>query len=242
MSAPWHPLPWDSEFFGFPIGRVALDGLDAAAIAQVDAEAREQGIVCLFGSHDASEHGTSDRVQSLGYRFVEAATMFSLAQREPEIPRPEGISVRLGTEDDLPALSEVVALLAPWSRFAVDPRFGPEAALRMQSAFVERAARCRTGEFELLLAEDEGGIVAFITRATHPEPVIDTVGTLARGSGAARYLVQATRPWAGDRALLGGPIAARNVHALRYVANCGYRVAWVRYLYHRWLDDQGQGR
>ena len=39
-----------------------------------------------------------------------------------------------------------------------------------------------------------------------------------------------------DEALLGGPIAARNVPALRYVSHCFYRVCEVRYLYHRWLD------
>ena len=45
------------------------------------------------------------------------------------------------------------------------------------------------------------------------------------------------RAWAGEQPLLGGPIAARNVNALRYVSHCGYRVSSVRYLYHRWFDD-----
>ncbi|MEY2458765.1 MAG: hypothetical protein QOG30_595, partial [Acidimicrobiaceae bacterium] len=53
----------------------------------------------------------------------------------------------------------------------------------------------------------------------------------------ARQLIEDARRWAGDRPLLGGPIAARNINALRYVSHCGYRVAEVRYLYHRWIDD-----
>ncbi len=70
-----------------------------------------------------------------------------------------------------------------------------------------------------------------------PTPRVDAVGTTRRGSGAARYLVQEARAWAGDQALLGGPIAARNVPALRYVSHCSYRVCKVEYLYHRWLDE-----
>ncbi len=36
---------------------------------------------------------------------------------------------------------------------------------------------------------------------------------------------------------LGGPIAARNIAALRFVDACHYRVTRIRYLFHRWLDE-----
>lgn len=239
MSGPWEHLAWDSEFFGVTIGRVDLDGLTTDEILAVEAEAKERGVQCLYGSLDPEPAQPTLEVQRLGYRFVEGATLFSLRTSEPLIPRPDGVSFREGTVDDLPALADTVARLAPWSRYAVDPRFGLEAAERLQARWIERAAECTTGERALLVAEDDTGIIAFITRASDPEPVVDTVGTSARGSGAARYLIQEAREWAGDRDLYGGPIAARNVSALRYVSHCGYRVARVRYLYHRWLDEDG---
>lgn len=241
MTERWERLPWDSEFFGIPIGRVDLDGLDLDDVAAVEADAREQGVLCLYGSMTPEPEAPTVAVQRLGYRFVEGATLFSLRTSEPVIPQPDGVSVREGTVDDLPALADTVAQLAAWSRYAVDPRFGPEAAERLQARWIERAAECTTGERALLVAEDDSGIIAFITRASDPEPVVDTVGTSSRGSGAARYLIQVAREWAGDRALYGGPIAARNVSALRYVSHCGYRVARVRYLYHRWLDEEVGG-
>lgn len=238
MTAAWESLPWDSEFFGVPIGRVDLDRVPVEDLATMEAEARDAGVLCLYGSLAPEPDAPTLDVQRQGYRFVEAATLFSLRTTEPLIPRPEGIEVREGTVADLPALADTVARLAPWSRYAVDPRFGLEAAERLQARWIERAAECTTGERALLVAEDDSGIIAFITRASDPEPVVDTVGTSSRGSGAARYLIQQARDWAGDRALYGGPIAARNVAALRYVSHCGYRVARVRYLYHRWLDEE----
>jgi len=237
VSLTWAPLPWDSEFFDLPIGKVDLAGADLASIAAAEAEARDQGIVCLYGTLDPVEAQTTVLVQQAGYRFVDAATTFSLRLDEPAIPQPAGVDVRLGSPADLPEMADMVAKLSDWSRYAVDPRFGREAARRMQDAWLERAAACTTGEFALLVAEDDSGIIAFITRALEPEPVVDTVGTTAQGSGAARYLIEVARAWAGDRPLLGGPIAARNVSALRYVSHCGYRVQRVRYLYHRWLDE-----
>lgn len=241
MTLSWQPLPWDTEFFGFPIGKVDLDGADPAALAVVEREAAAAGIACLYGTLDPIDTLAAYQVQQAGYRFVEAATTFSLRLDEPPIPRPPGIEVRLATPADLPALAPMVDSLAAWSRFAVDPRFGPDAALRMQRAWAERATSDTTGEYSLVLAEDEGGPFAFITRTIHPTPRVDGVGTTAHGSGAARYLIEDARAWAGDQPLLGGPIAARNVSALRYVSHCNYRVSQVRYVYHRWLDEDPGG-
>lgn len=238
MSIELNVLPWDSDFFGFPIGSADLDGATSDDLAQLEDQARAAGVACVYGTLDPIDAPLTLEVQRQGWRFVEASTMFSLRPDEPPIAKPPGMVFRRGTPDDLPHMEAVVAKLAAWSRYAVDPRFGPEAALRLQRAWIERAAACETDEFSLVVAEDRSDVVAFISRARHPDPVVDTVGTTARGSGAARYLIEDARAWAGSgQVLLGGPIAARNVAALRYVSHCGYRVQWVRYRYHRWLDE-----
>jgi hypothetical protein len=231
------PLAWDTEFFGHPIGKVDLDGAGVEQLATIETLARSAGLACLYGSLDPADAQATMLVQEHGYRFVDAATTFSLRLDEPPIPAPEGIVVRIASARDLASLHDASDALASWSRFAVDPRFGLDAARRLQWALIERAARCDTVEYELVLAELAGEVLAFITRCTSPQPRVDSVWTAARGSGAARYLIEDARHWAGDQPLLGGPIAARNVHALRYVSHCGYRVSSVRYLYHRWFDD-----
>lgn len=236
MALAWQPLAWDTEFFGTPIGSVALDGADEAALRAVEAEARDAGIACLYGSLDPADAQATLLVQRHGWRFVEAATTFDLRPDEPEIPRPEGVGFRLGTPDDIPRVAPIVEAMAEWSRFAVDPRFGLDAARRLQAAWLERAARAETGQHSLVVAEEDGEITAFIGRVYEPRRV-DAVGTTRRGSGAARHLIETARRWAGDVPLLGGPIAARNVPALRYVSHCAYRVCRVEYLYHRWLDE-----
>ena len=243
MTALLTPLPWDSEFFGFPIAKVELTHRSPADLASIEAEARDAGFACLYGSLDPIDAQPSVIVQGQGWRFVDAAIMYSLHPREPELPCPPGISLRLGTPEDLPELAPMVALLAPWSRFAVDPRFGQDTGRRVQSAWIERAATGATGDFERVVAGDDvdGALVAFISRARNPEPVIDTIGTAAVGAGAARALVGVSRSWAGDGPLLGGPIAARNVTASRFVQTLGYRATWTRYLYHRWLDENAGG-
>ena len=229
-------LPWDSEFFGIPIGQVDLSGLTADDLHEIDAQARAEGLRCLYGALDSNSFQQLVEVQDHGYRFVEAATLFDLRTSEPEIPLPEGVTMRVGTVDDVERVADIAIRMADWSRFGVDPRFGIEASRRLQMAWLERAARNDDGVHSMMVAEEGDEITAFIGRVSEPRHRVDAVGTTRRGSGAARRLIQEARWWAGDEALLGGPIAARNVPALRYVSHCFYRVCEVRYLYHRWLD------
>lgn len=237
MALDLTPLAWDSEFFGVSIGRVDLTTAEPESVAELEDRARAEGIDCLYGFLDPASYETSHLVQTLGYRFVEASARFDLDPRLPVDYPATDSEVRRGTEADLDAVMPAVLRMAPWSRYAVDPRFGIDAARRMNRAWIERAARCTTDEFDLMVAENDSGITAFISRARHPHPIVDTVGTTAPGSGAARALINESRQWAGDQPLWGGWIAARNVNSYRFVEHCGYRVAEVRYIYHRWLDE-----
>jgi hypothetical protein len=188
---------------------------------------------------DPSDVAAIVAVQDSGYRFVDAATMLAKSNSKPPLPKPDGVIFRQGGPEDVEAIAELTTLLADWSRFAVDPRFGWEAGRRLQAAGAARAAADTTAARSLHIAEDESGPIAFITRFTDPEPGIDAIGTSARGAGAPQYLVQQTHEWAaaqGAKRLLGGPIPARNVAGQRFVTGMGFRVVQVRYLYHRWLD------
>lgn len=236
-SKLWNRLDWDSEFFGFPIGSVELKDLDDDAFEAVEADARAAGIVCLYGGVDSSYVDQLVRAQRHGYQLVNSAILFDFDDSGPPIHQPEGVTVRVGRPDDVDELEPLALKMASWSRYAVDPRFGIEHAERLQRAWLQRAARADDGVHSLLVAEEDGEIVAFIGRVDGPEPRIDAVATAKRGSGAARYLMEIARGWAGDRRLVAGPIAARNINSLRYVSHCHYYVCEVRWIFHRWLDQ-----
>lgn len=239
MRLEWSPLPWDTEFFGIPIGSVDLAGADLGALADVEREARAAGILCLYGRMDPVEAELSFQVQTMGWHFVEAAITLELRVEEPPIARPPDTVFRLGTPDDVPSVAPIVERMAPWSRFAVDPHFGVGAAARMHAAWLARAVDPDVADHSIVVADVDGEITAFIGRS-HRDWRVDAVGTTRPSSGAARYLIETAREWAGEQTLLGGPIAARNINSLRYVSHCGYRTHQVEYLFHRWLDEPGR--
>jgi hypothetical protein len=231
------PLAWDSEFFGVPIARTDLGGATDDVLRAIDAEARSEGIVCLYGSLDPTDEAAAHLVQAFGHRLVEVALTFDRPAM-PFTPKPSPTKVRRGTPDDLPDLEPAIKTLAPWSRFAADPRFGSDAARRMHEAWMERAARDTDDERALYVAYDDDGITGMATFVRTPVPRVDTKGVTKLGTGAADALMVALFDWAGGGPTQAGPCAARNIAPLRYLERCGFRVCRTRYLFHRWLDEE----
>lgn len=234
-------LGWDSDFFGIEIGRVEgaehPDDADSVAfLGEVDREASERGFDCLYLTVDPADRLATILAQEVGYRLVEVAMDLINERSVVSYPSESDALVRLGTPDDLESIEPHLSLLAPWSRYAVDPRFGVDSAHRMYSAWIGRAAGTDP-HHHLWVAEEKGEIVAFATGSTIPDelPRIDLIASSRSGTG--RRIVEFAFDGFGDQPSMGGAIAARNVVSLRFVLGLGYRVSTSRYIFHRWLDD-----
>jgi hypothetical protein len=107
----------------------------------------------------------------------------------------------------------------------------------MHRAWVDRAVHCENDEHALMVAEDDTGIVGFLTRSALPRPMINTVGTIAPGTGAAHALFAESREWARPQPISAGWAASRNIGVQRFLDRCGFRIAEIKYHYHRWLDE-----
>jgi hypothetical protein len=231
-------LAWDSEFFGVPIARADLTGASADRLRAIDAEAQAEGIACLYGALDPTDETAAHLVQRFGHRLVEVALTFE-RPATPFTPRPGASNVRRGTPDDVPALEPAIKTLAPWSRYAADPRFGLDAARRMHEAWIGRAAR-DTEKRALYIAYDDTGITGFATFVRSPVPRVDLEGVTKPGSGAADALQDTLHRWAEGGRVEAGPCAARNIPPLRHLERLGFRMCRARYLFHRWLDEGPQ--
>ena len=230
------PLTWDTEFFGTPMAAVDLDGASPATLAAIDEEARDLGVACLVGALDPHRSTSARLVQDHGHDLVEASILFARPPGPFEAP-PTEARARPGTVDDLPALEPCIDVLVPWSRFAVDPRFGPDEARRLFRAWARRAATCEDDHFQLSVAETDDGIVGFSTHTRSPFPRVDLMGVTEKGSGSSRALMALGLDWGGrDGAFEAGPCATRNLAVLRYLEHCGFHAERTRYTFHRWYD------
>jgi ribosomal protein S18 acetylase RimI-like enzyme len=236
-------LEWDTRFFGHAIARLALPAGEVrpeAVLAQL-AQAWSQGLACVYLELPFQGPELVALGQRPGFHLVDlkttlAADPSALAGADP----PAEIASRA-----LPAwaaaLDPIVLDLARLSRYAFDPRFGPEQARRLYREWLRVAL---AGEFcSDILAWLEAGVPrGFLTlRRRGGVPHIDLVGVAAdcRGHGVGGHLLRAAaarlarageRHW---RVVTQGHHAA----ALRFYERLGFTVASVALFYHVWLDE-----
>lgn len=226
-------LEWDTAFFGVEIGQVQLS--QSSDLEAIDVEARERGVRCLYGFFDAVGQPTQlFRVQNFGYRLVDVSMRLTLSVDGVRSGVAPSVLVRSGTSEDVEALGPAIDRLVPWSRFTVDPSFGPDAARRMYRAWLARAAR-RTDEL-FAVANREGQPAGFITATAVPHPTIGIFSVAEPGAGIGRALLLAATDWAARYdVLLDTVTQARNAASLRFYERRGFVTTSVRYVLHRWL-------
>src|SRR4051812_5370221 len=64
-------LPWDSQFFGFAIGRVRSDTLTDGQLKEVDRWSRDEKVAGLYFLARADSPGTIELVENAGFRLVD---------------------------------------------------------------------------------------------------------------------------------------------------------------------------
>ncbi len=230
------PAEWDSEFFGLKIARLAAMSPVEDRLTTGREEAVRQGVRCLFAELAADEVALPNVPERMGYRLVDLATWMRAPLPGDVPPNEPRVEVLEGGLADVASIGEALSALAPWSKFASDPRFGVSAARRVCKAWVERSAASPDELF--LIARIDGEAAGFITCEATPRPRICLIASNVPKAGVGRPLVSRAMDWAGA---LGDELwvktSLRNVAALRLYEACGFRIREILYAYHLWTDE-----
>jgi GNAT superfamily N-acetyltransferase len=227
-------LVWDSQFFGRRIGRVNTSqptdqGLAAAVVA-----GRHADLDCVYLTLVPAD--TLPPIpESFGFHLVDVQLDLERQLQPVQTPsEPSGFEVRRGLLTDIPMLGPVIEALAPWSRFAMDPRFGVKAAKRMYEAWIEKCAASDHSMFVVATKKSEP--VGFITVELVTTADIGLLGTSEAGAGIGSLLIKSAVDWATHHGqTLSVTTQARNVAALRFYGRHGFEIKRASYVYHLWL-------
>jgi dTDP-4-amino-4,6-dideoxy-D-galactose acyltransferase len=230
-------LPWDTEFFGFRIGRVNSARLDAAALrATLEWSAREK-VRCLYLSADPGCADTLALAHEGGFRFVDLRVDFQaeLAAVEPAA----GPGFRAATAQDLPALTELARVAHTDTRFFKDAGFP---AARVADLYAEWIQRDFRENQVFAIAGAKGAPAGYVTCAVDAAAHAGRIGLIAvaageQGRGLGRILVQGARHWLRERGCREVRVAtqASNLAAQRLYQGQGFRTAETRATFHRWF-------
>ncbi len=237
-------LPWDTDFFGYRIGRVNGHNLTADSAGRILRWAEDQSIDCLYFLASIDDPETARLAQVHGFQLVDVRVTFELDLRKTEphaVPAPSGVRIRGACADDVSELEAIARGSYDVSRFHFDTRFPKDKSDSLYETWIRRS--CDDYADQVLVAEVEERPVGYVTlhllEQAKGQIGLIGVGERARGKGVAKSLVYASMDWLRSRNIVLEHVVTqgRNIAAQRLYQGCGFQTASVQLWYHKWLTD-----
>jgi GNAT superfamily N-acetyltransferase len=232
MGTPrYHSLAWDSDFFGFPVARIAPQITDEKSVTPVLEELRAAGIRLAYWQ---PRHSTALRnfAHSSGAGFIGSHARYERATRPGEI-RAEKCSA------STPALEALAVEAGMLSRYALDPAMPAGTAARLYAIWMRESFGGAMGN-EVLATGDACGLTGMVTlKYERGEGSIGLVAVArrARGAGVGRLLVDSASARFAALGIGHASVVTQgeNAAACRLYEACGYERAEESLIAHFWL-------
>jgi dTDP-4-amino-4,6-dideoxy-D-galactose acyltransferase len=228
-------LPWDSEFFGFPIGRIGnLDRPNSLphSLGRADAE----GIQCLYYLVPADR--VSELHEALRHGFKPYDIRVELERSLDELTAPEPpAGVREAELADEPVVAALAAQTITATRFSLDDHFPRDRVPLLYAQWVRRGLRSGQAR-RVLIAEPAAGFLVCGLDERNTTGSIELIGVAPDFTrrGISRGLMHKAHAIMGEAGCDRARVVTQgcNVAAQRLYQSCGYRTLTVAWWLHRW--------
>ncbi len=242
-------LPWDSDFFGLPIARVAGSRLTPALWREAVNWLREHDIACLYFLADAGHRPTIRLAEEIGFSLVDVRVDMMRRLSGSSLTVNERshntISIRTAEDHDLAALEDIAARVHEDSRFFFDEGFPDTLCRELYSLWIRKS--CQGFADQVLTALVEGCPKGYVSlhRESGGAGRIGLLGVAVshRARGVGRALVSEALRWCAREGMRRVSVAtqARNLASQRLYQRCGFQIREVGLWYHKWFDTPIRG-
>ena len=232
------PLTWDSQFFGFPVGRLRGMSISETQLRDIITEAREQGWRLLYWFVEPDDETSAASARTLRIPLTDRKARFVKKVGSG----PYTVSPQVWpTEALTPRLLELARQSGHYSRFRLDPAFQAGLYERLYDHWIRSSISGQMARQTLIhqsiQEQDATGLLTLGYQPTHA-----TIGLLAvleerRSRGIGQQLLDAalyyTHAW--NLPELHVTTQLDNEGACRFYEREGFHRAHEEHVYHVWL-------
>jgi dTDP-4-amino-4,6-dideoxy-D-galactose acyltransferase len=212
------PLSFDSELFGYPVGKIEVD--HTWEESEFLNDAAEFTVVYIFSKSPLS-------IQDTRIRLVDEKLVF---QKFLSSIRNSSTICQYEQQELLPALVELALLSGVFSRYKTDTRLNHNEFEKLYSVWIKNAL-----EQGLVLTDPNlNGMITLTSANLEASIGLFAVAEGQRGTGLGTELIQATEQkafQAGAKTLMI-PTQATNIPACQLYEKLGYEVVDRSFVYH----------
>jgi len=235
-------LEWDSQFFGFNIGRIDLkkDHLTPEALDSALLEARNNHLKCLyleipFGLPEVVAYCSENE-----FYLVDLKTTLSktLSIKKNKF-RSKNITYKI-KDEYYPFFKIIIGEISRQSRYFYDPKFGTKNCLRLYEEWLRKSIYEKFCNDIIIYIKDKKPAGFITVRIKSGIPFIDLLGVSneiqKKGIGACLIdEVERSMSKSGHK-VLKVVTQGHNVRALRLYQRKKFKIESVNIFYHKWLD------
>jgi dTDP-4-amino-4,6-dideoxy-D-galactose acyltransferase len=241
-STPCELLPWDSEFFGLPIGRVCGHTLDEAQATKIDQWGSREKVAGLYFLARADCTRTIQTAERSGFCLVDIRVTFE-CKNVDSLPsdswKSADILIRPFQPQDLPAVQAIARTAHCDTRFFSDPHFPRARAETLYATWI--GLECQGRAQQVFVAATSDTAIGYISCHLDLTTGIGKIGLVGidsrfRGQGLGRALVLTSLRWFASQHAQRVTVVTqgKNLAAQRLYQRCGFLSADLQLWYHKW--------
>ena len=237
-------LDFDTDLFGFKIGKLTTRQLSCEKAKQVVEHCRADGIKCLYAELDIDDYVTLDAAGQNGFvmtdvRVVLEKNISDLNGDKRSIVEGYCIDKQTGNADEQ-ALEQLAKEMSRVSRFAFDKKMPENASDKLYVIWVKNSvAKAQADEVYVareLKTKKPVGIITCKKKSQHGEIVLLGVNKEHTRKGIASVMLNQACCYFKDSGLNKVTVATqgKNLSALRLYQKNGFFVCEISAVFHLW--------
>jgi dTDP-4-amino-4,6-dideoxy-D-galactose acyltransferase len=242
-SLPYQVLEWDSQFFGYRIGRVQGARLRPDTLSAAYQWATEQDVACMYFLAEADDALTVRTAEAGGFALQDVRVTFNLLLDHIPAHQPDA-QIRHARPEDVEPLRHTARHAYVHSRFYNDSHFSQEQCAALYDLWLTRSITDPTYADLTWVGEVDGQAVGYVTCHLHQDTKVGTIGLVgvaeeARGQALGQRLIAAVLAWFAQQGMTQVQVVTqgRNIAAQRLYQRCGFLTHSIGLWYHWWRAD-----
>ena len=248
------PLPWDSAYFGVPMGRadvlVRPDTTHAQREAVIDAAcrtAREAGVRHMTARVDVGDLETLAALETHGFRTMDALGTYILRAGKDAVREVRSVGpLRPATPADRDEILAITrqAYAGYRGRFHLDPQLPRDRADAFYEVWAQQCLSGAMADVVMVSSDSAGRVIGYLAHRRR-EPA-SSIGTPIYGGGlgacrpdapgAYASLIRDSALWAhGQGAVAECQTQISNFPVIRVYESVGFHYVRAEYTLHAWL-------